>query len=83
MDWKRLGVEGRSHGFLIVALSPAIAYARPCPDLYRMALMLCNLYLGRAVAAGGFWRFSFSGGRAHRNLRNRRQATCKAWAETG
>jgi hypothetical protein len=50
VDWKRLGVEGRSHGFLIVAVSPSIALARPGPELHRLALALCTLYLGEAMS---------------------------------
>ena len=50
VDWKRLGVEGRSHGFLIVAVSRSIAFARPGPELHRLALKLCELYMGKAAS---------------------------------
>jgi hypothetical protein len=50
VDWKRLGVEGKSHGFVIVAVSPTIALARPVPELHRLALKLCELYLGEAAS---------------------------------
>ncbi len=35
---------------MIVAISPIIANARPGPDLHRLALSLCELYLGVAVS---------------------------------
>jgi hypothetical protein len=44
--WRRLGLAGQSHGFLIVAVSATIARARPGPDLHQLALKLCELYLG-------------------------------------
>jgi hypothetical protein len=47
-DWRRQALGGKSHGFLIVAVSPDIARARPGPDLHRLALKLCELYLGVA-----------------------------------
>jgi hypothetical protein len=47
-DWRRLGLDGKSHGFLIVALSPIIANARLGPALHQLALKLCELYLGEA-----------------------------------
>jgi hypothetical protein len=50
VDWKRLGTEGKSHGFLIVAVLPTIAVARPGPELFRLTLKLCELYLGDAAA---------------------------------
>jgi hypothetical protein len=50
VDWKRLGTAGRSHGFLIVAVSPTIALARPSPELHGLALKLCELYLGEAAS---------------------------------
>jgi hypothetical protein len=49
-DWRRLGLDGKSHGFLIAVISPAIARARPGPDLRGLALKLCHLYLGEAVS---------------------------------
>jgi hypothetical protein len=46
--WGRRALLGDSHGFLIVAVSPAIAFARPGPALRDLALTICNLYLGIA-----------------------------------
>ncbi len=50
MGWKRQGAQSKSHGFLIVAVSPTIALARPGPELHRLALKLCELYLGEAAS---------------------------------
>ena len=47
VDWKRHAFHGNSHGFLIVAVSETIAFARPGPLLLRLAKRLCELYLGR------------------------------------
>lgn len=46
VDWNRLGVEGGSHGFLIVAVSPTIALARPGPELHRLALIIVRTVRG-------------------------------------
>src|SRR5262249_29187723 len=48
-DWGRRAVSGESHGFLIVAVSPTIAFARPGLALRDLALKLCQLYLGGAA----------------------------------
>ena len=45
-DWKRLASDGGSHGFLIAAVSPRIALARPNNAMLRLTKWLCNLYLG-------------------------------------
>lgn len=46
-DWKHRALSGDSHGFLIVAVSNRIARARPGEPLLRLAMRLCELYLGR------------------------------------
>jgi len=45
-DWKRRAFDGGSHGFLIVAISPAIANARQGSDLQALAMKICELYVG-------------------------------------
>jgi hypothetical protein len=47
-EWRRQALEGKSPGFLIVAVSPAIAFARPGRELRELALRLCESYLGIA-----------------------------------
>lgn len=46
LNWKRRALDGRSHGFLIVAMSEAIAMARPGRTLLELAARICQLYLG-------------------------------------
>lgn len=48
MDWKQRARQGASHGFLIVAISAAIAHARQGTTLQSLAERLCDLYLGAA-----------------------------------
>jgi len=43
--WKQLARTGGSHGFLIVAVSEAIAVARPNSRLLSLAKRLCELYI--------------------------------------
>ncbi len=43
--WKRLASTGKSHGFLIVAVSERIAEAKPGETLRKLASRLCELYL--------------------------------------
>jgi hypothetical protein len=45
--WKRRALDGDSHGFIIVAVSPQIARATVGPEFRRLACHLCGLYLGR------------------------------------
>jgi hypothetical protein len=45
--WRRLARTGRSHAFLIVAISSQIAFAAIGPELLRLAQHLCFLYLGQ------------------------------------
>ena len=45
-DWRRAASDGRSHGFLIVAVSEQIAMARPNEQIHQLARRLCDLYLG-------------------------------------
>lgn len=44
--WKRMALEGMTHGFLIVAVSERLAIARPSRVLCDLACKLCDLYLG-------------------------------------
>jgi hypothetical protein len=46
--WRRLARTGRSHAFVIVAISRQIAFAAVGPELLRVAQHLCSLYLGQA-----------------------------------
>src|SRR6266446_1355458 len=41
-EWRRGGLSAHSHGFVIVAISPAIALARPNSVLHRLAMKLCD-----------------------------------------
>jgi len=45
LEWTREGFEGRKSGFIILAVSPRIAYARPSPAMRELARRLCYLYL--------------------------------------
>jgi hypothetical protein len=45
-EWKRLGLKGQNHAFLILAVSRRIADAPPGEALLRLAARLCELYLG-------------------------------------
>lgn len=45
--WKNQARNGGSHGFIIVAISPAIAHAKVDDNLLRLSQHLCSLYLGR------------------------------------
>jgi hypothetical protein len=44
--WKRTALAGKSHGFLIVAVSERIATARPNQLLHNLAKGICAHYLG-------------------------------------
>ena len=46
VQWGRRALAGESHGFLIVAVSAQIAFARPDVRLHQLASNLCGLYLG-------------------------------------
>jgi hypothetical protein len=46
-DWKRRARSGKSHGFIILAISPRIARATIGPELQTLARYLCDLYLGQ------------------------------------
>lgn len=46
--WKIRAVSGQSHGFVILAQSPRIAYATPSTTLRELALRLCELYLSKS-----------------------------------
>lgn len=43
--WKSRALEGESHGFIIVAISPQIAMAKVGPEFLQLARHLCGLYL--------------------------------------
>lgn len=45
LAWTREGFEGRKSGFIILAISPLIAYAQPSPAMRELARRLCHLYL--------------------------------------
>ena len=45
LAWTREGFEGRKSGFIILAVSPLIAYAQPSPAMRELARRLCHLYL--------------------------------------
>jgi hypothetical protein len=45
LEWTREGFEGKKSGFIILAVSPRIAYARPSPAMRELARRLCYLYL--------------------------------------
>jgi hypothetical protein len=45
LEWTREGFEGKKSGFIILAVSPRIAYARPSPEMRELARRLCYLYL--------------------------------------
>ncbi len=45
--WKRAALSGERHGFIILAVSRALAYAEPGPVLQRWVLRLCELYLSQ------------------------------------
>jgi hypothetical protein len=45
LEWTRDGFEGRKSGFVILAVSPALASARPGPEVRELARRLCYLYL--------------------------------------
>ena len=47
LAWRRRALDGGSHGFIIVAISPQIATATVGPELLQLARHLCSLYLGR------------------------------------
>jgi hypothetical protein len=48
-SWTREGFEGRKSGFIVWAVSPTIANARPDNTLKRLAQRLCALYLLRDI----------------------------------
>jgi hypothetical protein len=45
LEWTREGFEGRRSGFVILAVSQALASARPGPEVQELARRLCYLYL--------------------------------------
>ncbi|MFY9556145.1 MAG: hypothetical protein WAV47_15645, partial [Blastocatellia bacterium] len=45
LAWTRDGFEGRKSGFIILAVSPLIACAKPSPIMRELARRLCYLYL--------------------------------------
>jgi hypothetical protein len=45
LEWTREGFEGKKSGFIILAVSPRIAYDRPSPEMRELARRLCYLYL--------------------------------------
>jgi len=45
LEWTREGFEGRKSGFVILAVSQALASARPGPEVQELARRLCYLYL--------------------------------------
>lgn len=45
LEWTRAGFEGRKSGFVILAVSPTLASARPSPEVRELARRLCYLYL--------------------------------------
>lgn len=45
LEWTREGFEGRKSGFVILAISPALAAARLGPEVLGLARRLCYLYL--------------------------------------
>jgi hypothetical protein len=45
LEWTREGFEGRKSGFVILAISPALAMACPGPEVLGLARRLCYLYL--------------------------------------
>lgn len=45
LEWTREGFEGRKSGFVILAVSSALALARPSPEVRELARRLCYLYL--------------------------------------
>ena len=45
-EWKNRALTGERHAFLIVAISPTIAYAKANGILHGLAARLCELYLG-------------------------------------
>lgn len=45
LEWTRDGFEGRKSGFVILAVSQALASARPGPEVQEVARRLCYLYL--------------------------------------
>jgi hypothetical protein len=49
--WKRNGLLGRQHGFVISLMSPTVANARPGPVLRDFALRLCGIYLSEESVA--------------------------------
>jgi hypothetical protein len=49
LEWTREGFEGKKSGFIILAVSPRIAYARPSPEMRELARRLCYLYLETEV----------------------------------
>lgn len=51
LDWMREGFEGRKSGFVILAISPALASARPGPEVLGLASRLCYLYLETDIEA--------------------------------
>jgi len=44
-EWTRRGFNGEKNGFVISAISPRLAHARPGPALKAVAQRLCTLYL--------------------------------------
>ena len=48
LNWKRQALDGRKHGFIILAVSRSLANAQPGELLQRIALRLCELYLGKS-----------------------------------
>jgi hypothetical protein len=45
-NWKRLALNGNTHGFILLVVSKRIATARLNESLYRLASRLCELYVG-------------------------------------
>lgn len=45
LEWTRYGFEGRKSGFVILTISPALASAKPGPEVLELARRLCYLYL--------------------------------------
>ncbi len=45
VGWTREAFEGRKSGFIVLAVSPAIASAIPGPEVQELARRLCFLYL--------------------------------------
>jgi hypothetical protein len=45
LEWKRRALRGEASGFIIVVVSPALAYAAPDKTVFGIARRLCELYL--------------------------------------